>query len=118
MAGARSELKLDNRSCASTIVLFGPYVGRFTKDSMEDLVRPISHGPHRDWILDTIAELSIYWDALISESPEDSRAISGPEQLADLDSWLRHGATNMASDITLPRIVVGPLVVLIHLTQY
>ncbi|KAL9619500.1 MAG: hypothetical protein Q9160_005863 [Pyrenula sp. 1 TL-2023] len=118
MTGTRSELKLDNGSCESTIFLFGPHVGTFTKLSMEKLIRPISQGLHRDWILEAILELPSYWDALISKMPEIARAIPGPKQLSDLDSWLRHGAADIAPDVTLPSIIVGPLVVLIQLTQY
>ncbi|OIW25922.1 hypothetical protein CONLIGDRAFT_512814 [Coniochaeta ligniaria NRRL 30616] len=118
MTGTLSKLKLDNGSCESTIFLFGPHVGTFTKQSMEKLIRPISQGPHRDWIMDTIAGLPFYWDALSSKMPEIASAIPGPKQLADLDSWLRHGAVEVAPDGTLPSIMVGPLVVLIQLTQY
>ena len=118
MTGTGLQLKLDNGSCESTIFLFGPHVGTFTKQSMEEMIRPISQGPHRDWILDTMSGLPNYLNALNSKMPEIAHAIPGPKQLADLDSWLRHGVSDMASDVTLPSIIVGPLVVLIQLTQY
>nr|CAG8993142.1 Non reducing polyketide synthase [Penicillium sclerotiorum] len=118
MTGSRSQVKLDNESRESTIFLFGPHVTTFTKQSMEKLIRPISRGQHRDWILDTLAELPTFWDALSEKMPEIPRAIDGPKQLSDLDSWIRHGVTEIPPDVTLPSIIVGPLVVLIQLTQY
>ena len=57
-------------------------------------------------------------NGLNSIRPEVARAVPGSSQLADLDSWLRHGATDITSESTLPSIIVGPLVVLIQLTQY
>ena len=85
---------------------------------METLIRPISQSPHRDWILDTISGLPTYLNGLNSIMPEVARAVPGSSQLADLDSWFRHGATDIPSEATLPSIIVGPLVVLIQLTQY
>lgn len=113
--------KLDDGSCKSSILLFGPHVGTFTKQSMNKLVRPLSRSAHRDWILDTIAGLPDYWDALTDKIPNIGGSIPGRRQLADLDSWLRHGAVDAAQDggaNNLPSIVVGPLVVFIQLTQY
>ncbi|KND87339.1 Conidial yellow pigment biosynthesis polyketide synthase [Tolypocladium ophioglossoides CBS 100239] len=114
--------ELDNGSCESTIFLFGPHVGTFTKQSVEKLVRPFSHSVHRTWILDTIAGLPKYWDALIDKIPNMAGTIPSHRQLADLERWLRHGAVDMGmtqdDDANLPSIVVGPLVVFIQLTQY
>lgn len=118
MTGNKLQIKPDNDSRESTIFLFGPHVGTFTKQSMETLIRPISQGPHRDWILDTISGLPTYWNGLNSIRPEVARAVPGSSQLAELDSWLRHGATDIPSGSTLPSIIVGPLVVLLQLTQY
>ncbi|KAH6850662.1 hypothetical protein B0I37DRAFT_428876 [Chaetomium sp. MPI-CAGE-AT-0009] len=110
---------LDIGSRESNIFLFAPHVGTFTKQSIEKLVRPLAVSAHRDWILDTIAGLPTYWDALANKIPNIGGAIPGRRQLADLDSWFRHGAGDVAqNEATLPSIVVGPLVVLIQLTQY
>ncbi|KAK3297385.1 uncharacterized protein B0H64DRAFT_457516 [Chaetomium fimeti] len=110
---------LDNGSRESNIFLFAPHVGTFTKQSMDKLVRPLAVSAHRDWILDTIASLPTYWDALADKIPNIGGAIPGRRQLADLDSWFRHGAGDVVEDdATLPSIVVGPLVVLVQLTQY
>lgn len=103
----------------STIFLFGPHVGTFTKASVDTLIRQLSHSAHRDWILDTIDSLPFYWDTLCKKIPNIAGTIPARRQLADLASWLRAGAVDGPNDGTnLPSIVVGPLVVLIQLTQY
>ncbi|KAH6641050.1 hypothetical protein F5144DRAFT_120541 [Chaetomium tenue] len=110
---------LDYGSRKSSIFLFAPHVGTFTKRSMDKLVRPLAASAHRDWILDTVADLPTYWDALADKIPNIGGAIPGRDQLADLDTWFRHGAGDVTQDdATLPSIVVGPLVVLIQLAQY
>ncbi|KAL4745839.1 hypothetical protein BDW72DRAFT_210967 [Aspergillus terricola var. indicus] len=107
---------------ASTVFLFGPHVGTFTKASMDKLVRALSQSPQRDWILRTIAGLPTYWDALAAKMPDVARDIDGPASLSELDRWLRHGLDkadlSVPDDENLPSILVGPLVVLIQLTQY
>ncbi|KAJ5621533.1 hypothetical protein N7528_006316 [Penicillium herquei] len=101
------------------IFLFGPHVGVLTSQSMDKLVRPISQSPQREWILDTVAGLPEYYKKLTARIPKLSHDDDGLQSLAELDSWIRHGAKSMSKDDTnLPSIIVGPLVVLIQLTQY
>lgn len=107
-----------NSNESSTTFIFGPHIGTFTKQAMDKLVRPISQGPHREWILEAIAGLPSYWEALAEKMPEIGAAIPGLKQLDDFDSWFRHGQTEMAQDAQLPNIIITPLVVLIQLTQY
>lgn len=118
MTGKKLQIKPEDDSRESTIFLFGPHVGTFTRQSMETLIRPLSQGPHRDWILDTISSLSTYLDGFNAIRPEVARAVPGASQLAQLDSWIRHGTTDIPAESTLPSIIVGPLVVLVQLTQY
>lgn len=66
-----------------------------------------------------MAELPEYWDALTAKIPNVARDVDGSRSLAELGSWLRHGAANLSQDDSnLPSIMVGPLVVSIQLTQY
>ena len=118
MTGNKLQIKPDNGSRESRIFPFGPHVGIFTKQSMETLMRPIFQIPHRDWILDTISGLPTYLNGLNSIRPEVARAVPGSSLLADLDSWLRYGATEIPSEATLPSITFELLVVLTQLTQY
>lgn len=109
---------LNDGSCESTIIVFGPHVGTiFTKEHVEKMVRPLATGQHREWILEAIADLPQYWDALLSKIPEVADVLPEiPKGLADLDAWFRHGSTDISA--TLPRPVLGPVVVLTQLTQY
>ncbi|KAL2193051.1 hypothetical protein P885DRAFT_81644 [Corynascus similis CBS 632.67] len=111
---------LNNGAGESTILVFGNYIGTAdSKKSLDKTVRQLSQGPHRDWVLDTIAELPSYWDALVAKVPEVATAIPDiPKRLVDLDSWLRHGTSDLAPDATVPRPVIGPVIVLSQLTQY
>ncbi|KAJ5967192.1 hypothetical protein N7501_003440 [Penicillium viridicatum] len=86
---------------------------------MDKLVQPISQSPQREWILDTVADLPEYYEARTAKIPKLARDVDGFQSLAELDSWIRHGANSLSKDDTnLPSIMVGPLVVLIQLTQY
>ncbi|KAK4145161.1 putative polyketide synthase [Dichotomopilus funicola] len=110
----------NNGTAESTILVFGNYIGTAdTKKALDKTVRQLSQGPHRDWVLDTIAELPSYWDALVAKVPEVATAIPDtPKRLVDLDSWFRHGTSDLAPDATVPRPVIGPVIVLSQLTQY
>ncbi|CAI7652979.1 unnamed protein product [Penicillium glandicola] len=109
----------EKSSSESKIFLFGPHVGVLTRQSMDKLVQPMSQSPQREWILDTVAELPEYWDALTAKIPKVARDVDGSQSLAELDSWIRHGAASLSpDDSNLPSIMAGPLVVLIQLTQY
>ncbi|KAI3390921.1 hypothetical protein diail_8348, partial [Diaporthe ilicicola] len=110
----------DKEPHQSKIFLFGPHVGTFTKRSVGNLIRQLSHNVHRDWILDTTGGLLLYWDALAEKIPNISGTIPGRRSLADLASWLRSGAVDTAQDVDadLPSMMVGPLVIFIQLTQY
>ena len=111
---------LNNGSCESAILVFGPHVGTtFTKEHVEKMIRPLAQGQHREWILEAIAGLPSYWDALIAKIPEVAEVLPEiPKRLADLDAWFRHGPPTADIGATLPRPVLGPVVVLTQLAQY
>lgn len=90
------------------------------------MIRPLAQGQHREWILETVAGLPTYWDALVAKIPEVAEVLPQvPQSLADLDSWFRHGgpptSTGAAADnntLELPLAALGPVVVLTQLVQY
>ena len=90
-----------------------------TKQTLDKLVQGLVEGPNADWIKETVDRLSIYGDALINEIPEVAGTIPGSDQIADLDSWLRHGrgSDDAQQDENLPNVVVGPLLVAVQLDQ-
>lgn len=99
--------------------MFGPHIGSLTTEqARSELVRPVALSTHREWVLQAIAGLPSYWEALTEMIPEVGTAIPGEQQLSDLDLWFRHGTTTLSRDAELPNIIITPLVVLIQLKQY
>ena len=90
------------------------------KPTLDKLVQGLVEGPNANWIKTTVAGLASYWDAFINKIPEVAGTIPVRDQIADLDSWLRHGrgSDDGQQDETLPNVVVGPLLVAIQLDQY
>jgi len=102
----------------ATLLLFGPQVLSFNKQSLDKLRRTLSDVSSRHWILDTVAELPTYWNALIKKIPEVAGTVPGEKLLADLDSLLRRGLEHGQEEVNLPNMILTPLVVLTQLTQY
>ena len=105
----------------ATSFIFGGHIGPQSKQTLEKQVRQILDGPNAKWILDTIATLPRYWDAMTEKIPEVAGTMQGARLLADLQSWFRHGPASddeIASDAELPDIWIGPLMIVIQLDQY
>ena len=105
-------------SSDATVLLFGPQFQSLDKHALTRLRSTLSDGPTWHWALDTLAELPTHWDALTKKIPTIAGSIQGEKVLNDLDSWLRHGLYDGLENFDLPNIVLTPLVVLTHLTQY
>ncbi|OAF54252.1 Type I Iterative Polyketide synthase (PKS) [Pseudogymnoascus destructans] len=102
----------------SAILLFGPQALSFNRQ-FETLRRTLSSEvAGQDWILDTVAELPQYWDALTEVIPKIKGAVQGEKHLADLDSWFRRAPLEDDRLEQLPNLILTPLVVLTQLTQY
>ncbi|KAI1412489.1 hypothetical protein F5Y13DRAFT_179997 [Hypoxylon sp. FL1857] len=111
--------RLNDNVGDATILLFGPQALSFNKRSLEKLRSMLSDGPARRWMLDTVAELPSYWDALTRKIPNMVDTNPGVKLLADLELWLREGLKDEQKDmVDLPNMVLTPLVVLTQLTQY
>lgn len=110
---------LHNGSCESTILVFGPHTGtNFTKEHVERMIRPLAQSQHREWILETVAGLPGYWDALVAKIPQVAEVLPHvPQSLAILDAWFRYGPPE-DDNVTLPLPALGPVVVLTQLLQY
>ncbi|KAI0377220.1 hypothetical protein F5Y04DRAFT_292160 [Hypomontagnella monticulosa] len=105
----------------ATILVFGGHIGSQSKQSLEKPIRQILEGPNAKWILDTVAGLPRYWDALIERIPEVASTVDGVRVLAEFDSWLRKGTSSsdlIEPDADLPDLLLGPLMVAIQLDQY
>lgn len=67
-------------------------------------------------MLDAVSELPSHWDTLVAKFPK-LQEIPGEKLLKDLDSWFKTGIIEQAS-FQIPNLLLTPLVVLTHLTQF
>lgn len=103
-------------SDGNTILLFGPQALSFEGDSFHQLKSIIRNDAENRWILNVIAELPTYFQTFSEKFP-NLQAISGVQLLEDLGDWFKTDKIPPAS-YHLPNILLSPLVVLTHLTQY
>lgn len=103
-------------SDGNTVLLFGPQALSFQEDSFHQLKSIILDDAENRWMLDAIAELPTYFRTFSEKSPK-LQAISGVQQLENLNDWFKTGKIQPTS-FHLPNILLSPLVVLTQLTQY
>ena len=96
--------------------MFGPQALSFDQDSFNQLRSILLTTPCHRWILDTVAELPEYWETLSKELP-NIQAVPGAKLLEKLSDSL-DTCTLTQADFPLPNILLTPLVVITHLTQY
>ncbi|KAJ5609199.1 type I iterative polyketide synthase [Penicillium herquei] len=104
-----------------TSFIFGGHIGPQTKNSLQKEVRKIANGPNGGWILDTLAGMPRYWEAVTQKIPEVTSSMQGSRLLADLESWFRNGPESVDElnpDAELPDFWLGILMVAIQLDQY
>ncbi|XDG01217.1 hypothetical protein ABKA04_000832 [Annulohypoxylon sp. FPYF3050] len=107
----------DNKDHKIKVVLFGPQVASFDKQSLDKLRESLFKDTSLHWIQDTVADLPRLWDAILESFP-DLNGLPGKKILSDFETWLRNGVDKRQSDKKLPNIVMTPLVVIAQLTQY
>lgn len=100
----------------TAVLLFGPQALSFDQDSFNELRSILLSTPCHRWILDTVAELPDCWDTLSKEFPR-IQAVPGAKLLGKLSDSL-DTCTLTQADFPLPNILLTPLVVITHLTQY
>lgn len=98
------------------VLLFGSQALAFDKASANQLRSTLLNMPALDWVLGAITDLPRHWDALCKAVPT-LRNIPGARLLEDLKFWIETGKFKEAS-FPLPNIILTPLVVITHLTQY
>ena len=105
----------------ATSFIFGGHIGPQSKTSLEKQVRRIVDGANGEWILETLAGLPRYWEAMTEKIPEVASTMQGARLLADLESWFRYGPASvesLAPDAEIPDLWIGVLMVAIQLDQY
>ncbi|KAL2862550.1 putative polyketide synthase [Aspergillus lucknowensis] len=101
-----------------TLLLFGPQALSFNRQSLSKLQHTVPNDSVRQWMLNTVAGLPKYWDALSQKLPEVAAAVPGPTHLGQLGTWLQGSLDDAPETDTLPSIVLTPLVVIGQLLQY
>lgn len=101
---------------ATNVLLFGSQTLSATESTFTELRETILDEEDLHWIRDTVNELPSYFAALKQEIPEiwSSSAAKDLEWLAD---WFQTGHSRGAA-APWPNILVTPLVIIGHLTQY
>ncbi|KAI2466205.1 putative polyketide synthase [Annulohypoxylon bovei var. microspora] len=108
---------LNTRKAKSFI--FGGHIGPQSKNTLAKHVRQIVNGPNAKWMLDALADMPRYWEAVVEKIPEMAGTMQGDRLLADLESWLRDGTDeSIASDTEIPDIWIGFMMIAIELDQY
>ena len=98
------------------VLLFGSQALALDEASAQQLRSTLLDTPAFQWALDAIIDLSQYWDAVCKAVP-NLQHIPGAKLLEDLKLWTETGKFKEAS-FPLPNILLTPLVVITHLTQY
>lgn len=104
-----------------SLFIFGSQIA-YSEKAVSDIRTTLRNKLSRQWVLNTVAELPRYWDALTKELPEitDSIGSEGRQLLENLGPWLksnRSKALGVQGD-ALPGVVFVPLIVLGQLAEY
>ena len=98
------------------VLLFGSQALSLDEASTHQLRSTLLNTPVFEWALDAIVDLPRHWDDLCKAVP-NLRHVPGQQLLEDLKYWTETGKFREAS-FPLPNILLTPLVVITHLTQY
>lgn len=96
--------------------MFGSQALALDEASTDRLRSTLLNTPVLKWALEAIVDLPRYWDDVCKAVP-NLQHIPGAHLLEDLNSWIEIGKFTEAS-FPLPNILLTPLVVITHLTQY
>ncbi|KFY00088.1 hypothetical protein O988_03530 [Pseudogymnoascus sp. VKM F-3808] len=101
---------------ASIVLLFGSQALDFNEESANQLRSTLLDSPSYQWILDVVEELPDHWARVSKELP-DLQSLHGKEQLQNLKAWLEKDQFPQGV-FPLTNLLLTPLVVITHLTQY
>jgi hypothetical protein len=100
---------------ASTVLIFGPQALSFRQESFAKLRNHIQE-PGYQWLFDAVCGLSGFWSAISNGVPV-LRPLDGQTRLEELAIGLQTGDLGKFK-FPLPNILLSPLVVITHLTEY
>ncbi|KAF3480536.1 polyketide synthase [Arthroderma uncinatum] len=104
-----------------SLLIFGSQIA-YSEKAVNDIKTTLQNKLSRQWVLDTLAGLPKYWDALAEELPKITDAIGSHRRqlLEDLGPWLEStgNKTLGVQGNALPGVAFVPLIVLQQLTEY
>ena len=98
------------------VLLFGSQALSFDLESFKQLRATLQQDPNHLWILETLEELPGLWERTV-QSISSLQAFPGADLFRSLNESLRTGEISKAF-FPLPNVLLTPLVVIAHLTQY
>ncbi|RHZ46593.1 uncharacterized protein CDV56_104489 [Aspergillus thermomutatus] len=106
---------------SQSLLIFGSQIA-YSEKALGDIRTTLQNKLSRQWVLNTVAGLPKYWDALAEELPEitDTIGSQGRQLLEDLGPWLESNTSKTlgVQGNALPGVVFVPLIVLQQLTEY
>ncbi|EER25597.1 polyketide synthase, putative [Coccidioides posadasii C735 delta SOWgp] len=104
-----------------SLLIFGSQIA-YSEKAVNDIKTTLQNKLSRQWVLDTVAGLPKYWDALAEGLPKvtDTIGSQGRQLLEDLGPWLESNGSKTlgVQGDALPGVVFVPLIVLEQLTEY
>jgi hypothetical protein len=98
------------------ILIFGPQDLSFNKSFAKTLRTTLLESSSLQWIVQTLLELPQHWKSL-EEAIPGLKGSAGEMNLRSLADWIKLG--DLPDELyPLPNIILTPLVVVLHLTQY
>ncbi|KMU86938.1 citrinin polyketide synthase [Coccidioides immitis H538.4] len=106
---------------SQSLLIFGSQIA-YSEKAVSDIKTTLQNKLSRQWVLDTVAGLPKYWDALAEGLPKvtDTIGSQGRQLLEDLGPWLESNGSKTlgVQGDALPGVVFVPLIVLEQLTEY
>jgi hypothetical protein len=99
-----------------TLLVFGPQALNFDIVAFQKLRTQLYEEPQHRWALEVVRELPSHWET-VSKKISLFQYIDGKQRLEELKAALEDGELPLSS-FPLSNILLSPLVVIAHLTQY
>nr|QNC49737.1 Hfaza1A [Hypoxylon fragiforme] len=109
---------IDNdESSHRTLLLFGSQALSFDEAYFERIRLNVVGDKDNRWMIDVVEDLSTYWNELCEIIPS-LRSLPGERWLKQHTHWLQHGSKEDQRPSQLPNIILSPLVIMGHLSEY
>lgn len=106
-----------DESSHRTLLLFGSQALSFDEAYFERIRLNVVGDKDNRWMIDVVEDLSTYWKELCEIIPS-LRSLPGERWLKQHTHWLQHGSKEDQRPSQLPNIILSPLVIMGHLSEY